>query len=117
MDHLEPTPDPVPFPTQTGPRMVGALPEPNGHPRPLPQPPSPESVVTHPVIVPQDAAAAIQNLDQLRLGAEAGLFETAAFFAEIIGGYQQKYQELTGRAIGFHEATGQVFTVISLITA
>lgn len=118
-EHLDPTPEPVPFPTQTGPRMVGALPEPNGRHRPLPQPlpPAPETVVAEPPgISNDDAAEAVSRLQMLKLGAKAGLFDTAEFFAQIIGEYQSRYQQETGIPLSFRDAVNQVFVTISLIT-
>jgi hypothetical protein len=112
----QPQPDQVPFPTRTGPRMVGAMPEPNG--RQLQQTAQVAQAVSQGAqqavaSLPSDYYAARVRLEQLQRGAEAGLFDAASFVAEIIGNYQQHYQQTTGQRIGYRDALEQVVSLIS----
>ena len=118
--------EPVPFPTQTGPRQVGGesenvqqiAPASNGrlaHAAHVAQQqvqhlPAPE---LQPML--HESNEVRMRLAQLQVGANTGLFVLADQISYDVGQYQAHYLAKTGQAITFHEALGQVVTLLGLV--
>lgn len=116
-------PEPVPFPDQTGPRQAGQS---DAIPAAAPIPPVAagtgngrlQSALANSAAkaVMQESMQVQVRLQNLSLGAQAGLYDLAAFIAEAVGGYQQQFYNQTGNHLPFKEAIAQLITVLSQVS-